>query len=103
MFKETRLKTNKSNSGDTNTAILSGIMVIQTIVVIVLQMLLTAVVIFGAYAIIRINILSPLWLFTILAIGLIALSVIGISSIAFNIYSIIVLIKKTQHNPKEIK
>ena len=70
---------------------------IQTIGVLLLHILLTTGLVFGAYAIISITILSPFWLMYLLSIIIIGLSIVGIAAIAIDIAELITVIKELKN------
>lgn len=67
---------------------------IQNIGMLLLHILVTAGFIFGAYLVIRITLISPFWLMTILSIVLISCSLVGIAATLTDITNMVHLIQE---------
>lgn len=67
---------------------------IQNIGILILHILVTIGFIFGAYFVIRITLISPFWLMTILSIVLVACSLVGIAAIIIDMSDIVCLIQE---------
>ena len=66
----------------------------QTVGFLILHIIVTLGFIFGTYFVIRITLISPFWLMTILSIVLTACSLVGIAAVIIDVSDIVYLIQK---------
>ena len=92
-----RLNTKKRLPSNHNDAVSMIGYITYTIGVFILHIIVTLGFIFGTYFVIRITLISPFWLMTILSIVLTACSLVGIAAVIIDISDIVYLIQELKN------